>query len=201
MMTKNKFLLPLFFSSALLSIALGSSEAKAALLVVGTPTDKPLKLDITLKWEPENIDDVYVGDLNHWRVVLGFGDLPLTGNPPVGNGIVDPDLDQLIAQARHKTNPHTDELDAPFITLPLLVPKSGVSRSTGDSVIHPGPENHRDIYSVTFTRGTGSSLIRIKGVHTPEPATNFSLLALSTLGAVSTLKRKQNQKSTEKGHC
>jgi hypothetical protein len=35
-------------------------------------------------------------------------------------------------------------------------------------------------------------------VSTPEPASALAILAFSTLGAASTIKRKQNQKSTEK---
>jgi hypothetical protein len=61
-------------------------------------------------------------------------------------------------------------------------------------------ENNKIKYYFT-TKKEGNSqpeTITPKLVSTPEPTSALSLLALGTLGAASALKRKQNQKSTEK---
>lgn len=60
--------------------------------------------------------------------------------------------------------------------------------------------NHWDTYTASYTReqANGLTTFTFRGVHTPEPTSTLSILALATLGATLTLKRKLNHsKKTE----
>ena len=77
---------------------------------------------------------------------------------------------------------------------------------TQKTVVHehnPAP-NHRDLYNITLNSQyifvlTGNHIADDINIDIPEPSTALSLLALGTLGAASTLKRKlKPSKLTEK---
>ena len=164
-------------------------------------------LFLKVKWEGSGLSDqsspdvlVVPNSLNNWEIY------PDTVSPPPYVNLVQTSNQSLHSwtgeiRVRHKTNPHTGEnIGGQKATLPIFFNNTNVlSDSVGSDVLHP--PKHHDFYRLhwTYTKATDSLTVTLTGVHTPEPSSTLGFLALGTLGAASTVKRKlKPSKSTEK---
>jgi hypothetical protein len=78
------------------------------------------------------------------------------------------------------------------------VATTGSPRCDEGSCSPPFPSNGQSTHNGPIGCGPLDDVCPIVAETVPEPTSTLSLLALGSLGAASTLKRKQNQKSTEK---
>jgi hypothetical protein len=163
-------------------------------------------LFLKVKWEGGGLSDqsspdvLVVPNLNNWEIL--YDNVP----PPPFVNLVQTSNQSLHSwrgkiRVRHKTNPHAGEtIGGQEATLSILFNNTDVlSGPVGADVLHP--PKHHDFYRLdwTYTKATDFLTVTLTGVHTPEPTSTLSLLALGTLGAASTVKRKlKPSKSTEK---
>ena len=163
-------------------------------------------LFLKVEWKGSGLSDqsspdvLEVPNLNNWEILSD------TVSPPPFVNLVqisDQSLNSWNGEirVRHKTNPHAGETaGGQKATLPIFFNNTNVlSGFVTADVLHP--PKHRDSYRLdwTYTKATDSLTVTLTGVHTPKPTSTLSLLALGTLGAASTLKRKlKSSQSTEK---
>ena len=156
-----------------------------------TPTvikDTLTELKVSWSWNPEESG---LGNplLRNWVVTLA------TNNSSNNWGV------KLGVKHIETPHPKLDEREGASVDKDYTFSKNDFGVVISDSFSTSHPPVHRDFYTFSFDRSMAPSntVIRLTGVHVPEPTSTLSLLALGTLGAASTLKRKlKSSKSTGK---
>jgi hypothetical protein len=180
---------PLSVLTATLVLTSQLPKADAA-LIPNVIKDTLTELEVLWSWNPE-ASDFSTPTLTNWLVTLNTSDFR------------DPNSWDVNLDVQHITAPHPElgENQGGFVFKDYSFSKNDFGLVISDSFSASHPPVHRDFYTFSFDRSMApaNTVIKLTGVHTPEPSSILSLLALGTLGAASTLKRKlKSSKSTEK---
>jgi hypothetical protein len=163
-------------------------------------------LFLKVEWKGSGLSDqsspdvLQVPNLNNWEIL--YDNVP----PPPFVNLVQTSQQNLNSwrgeiRVRHKTDPHAGENGGGQKAVLSILFKDTNLLSDFAKADPSHPPKHRDSYRLdwTYTKATDSLTVTLTGVHTPEPTSTLSLLALGTLGAASTLKRKlKSSKPSEK---
>ena len=176
--SRIKFSLGVLTATLVLTSQLPKADAGLTPKVI---KDKLGELEVSWSWNPEESGS---GNplLRNWLVTLETKNS--SNNWEVKLGV------------RHIETPHTklDEREGDFVATDYTFRKNEFGRVISDSFPTSHRPVHRDFYTFSFYRSMApqNTVIRLTGVHVhvPEPTSTLSLLALGTLGAASTLKRK-----------
>jgi hypothetical protein len=194
-------------SLASLSYFLSTYSSEAANFTNIQYKETAQAFELTFNWDgglPTPFDTFRVGGV---EIGQATGKEPIFWDPEVQ--IIDPQINSIYdlwVFGRHLIGPHTGDINPgdifqerfnDYFNQPVanLFPQTAQSKLIAEgSVVHqhnPKPD-HSDFYRFTYTRpdANGDIMFNFTGVHTPEPTSTLSLLALGTLGAASTIKRK-----------
>lgn len=182
------------------TLTLTSQLPKAdAALIPNIVTDKVAKLEVLWSWDPEGDAFSALGPDSTPKLENWFVQLTIDDN-------ANPDLWSVNVDVRHIADPppHPDlgEGLGDMAIKNFTFNKNEFGLVLSESFTANHPPIHKDFYTFTFDRSMAPSntVIKLTGAHpVPESTSTLSLLALGTLGAVSTLKHQlKPSQSTEK---
>ncbi|WP_242034730.1 PEP-CTERM sorting domain-containing protein [Microcystis flos-aquae] len=198
------------FASSLILYSLSlciSEESKAGYIgsIIRTDTKPLFKADLFWDLNPQNGGGDTIGF--HWSVTAreqtqGKINFPVDLGGSYGNNI-------FVSDIKHNIAPH----DEPTNLTGLQFGLNRVLPSQVQLTDPHEPTNHLDLFKFSYKKfnpgdftdasfdikNKSGWVLSVNFTHVPEPSTILSLLALGTLGAASTLKRKlKPSQSTEK---